>query len=478
LIDYRLKRVQRTQTADRRWLTTVTIERQGDGWMPVEIGDRDTIYARATGQPEVERIEFITARKPGRLMLDPRVRAHDWNMLNNRERPKREWRLDDPTRETARRDRLVSAVLPVGWSNDYGGLTLALRTRDNYLGRFEKNLSLVSVGLDGDATHRAGWYMRFANPVRHPMPRTESSVAAWSLEGRSGVAISVDRSLQRHPTFGAAPHAGFDLLWMATTDLGYLDRNLWDDAGTVEAGPWISTAVQRGNTLWQARLGARGGVVYRVPGAGVVSTNRYDMEAFARLTGEASLRKPFWLKSTLGVRAFGGAYFGDNVPPLQRRIPIAGADPYETFTNPLLRSRGALFVRPDFHYHAPGNANLRAFRSDLGGRWAVGVNIEATKPLLAARRTGLLTGAEFEAFLDLGVVDTLAVPSAPAGKSYTTLYDGGVGLVTRHRIRDLAWAFRLEFPFVVNRWDHAADRNGGSEGRFAFRWQVSLESSF
>ena len=484
LIDYRLRKVQRERMANGQWLTAVTIERLGDGWMPVEIGDRDTIYARATGQPEVEHVEFITARKPRRLMLDPRVRAHDWNMLNNHERRgvwgvgKAAVRLDDPTRETVRRDRRVSAVLPVAWSNDYGGVTLALRSRGNYLGRFDKTFGLASVALDRNAAHRAGWYLRVANPRGHPMPRTESSVATWLVEGRAGVAISVDRSLRRHLTFGADAHAGFDALWMATTDLGYVDRRLWDDAGTIEAGPWISTAVERGNTLWQGRVGARGGVVYRVPGAGVISTDRYDMEPFARVTGELQMRTPFWLMSRLGVRVFGGAYLGDNVPPLQRRIPVAGADPYETFTNPLLRSRGALFVRPDFHYHAPGNANLRAFRSDLGGRWAIGVNLEATKPLLAPRRPGLLSSAALEAFLDLGVVDTLAVPSAPPGNAYTTLYDGGVGLVTRHRIRDLNWGFRLEFPFIVNRSDYAADWNGGLEGRVAFRWQISLESSF
>src|SRR3989441_1526943 len=73
LIDYRLKRVERRRLADGQWLTAVTIERRGDGWMPVEIGDRDTIYARATGQPEVERVEFTSARRPGRLMLDPRA---------------------------------------------------------------------------------------------------------------------------------------------------------------------------------------------------------------------------------------------------------------------------------------------------------------------------------------------------------------------------------------------------------------------
>jgi hypothetical protein len=479
LIDYRLRRVQRRLMADGRWLTTVTIEREGDGWMPVEIGDRDTIYARATGQPEIERVEFITARKPGRLMLDPRVRAHDWNMLNNHERRglwgrggvgKTEWRLDDPARETVRRDRLVTALLPLAWSNDYGGVTLALRRRDNYLDRFERTFALVSVGLGASTTNRVGAYVRFANPVRHPLPRTESSVAAWQVEGRSGVALNVDRALRRHVAFGADPHAGFDVMWMATTDLGYLDRSLWDDAGTIEAGPWVRATVRRNGTLWHARLGARGGVVYRFPGVGIVSANRYDMEPFARATGEVSVRTPFWLKSTLGVRLFGGGYHADNPPPRQRRIPVAGADPYETFTNPLLRSRGAPFVREDFHYHAPGNTNLRAFRADLGGRWAVGVNIEATKPVFR--------NAALEGFLDLGVVDPLAVPSSPAGQWYTTLYDGGLGLVTHHRLRDLAWVLRLEFPFVVNRFNHAADWNGTNEGRLAFRWQVSLESSF
>src|SRR5207244_1690564 len=56
LIDYRLKRVERRRLPppDGRWRTTVTIERKGDGRMPVEIGDRDTIYARASGEPAVE----------------------------------------------------------------------------------------------------------------------------------------------------------------------------------------------------------------------------------------------------------------------------------------------------------------------------------------------------------------------------------------------------------------------------------------
>ena len=486
LIDYRLRRVERDRLVDGRWRTVVTVERKGDGRMPVEIGDRDTIYARATGEPATERIEFTSTRKPGRLMLDPRGRTHDYDMLNNREkrsffggRAAGELRVDDPTRETARRDKLVTALLPVGWSNDFGGVTLALRTRTNYLGRYQRALSLASVATQGGGGRdRFGFYGRWANPIRHVVPRTETSFAAWAVEGRGGVALSVDRALREHLGFGADPHVGFNALWMATTNLGYLDRRLWDDGGTVEAGPWVSTTVQRGAALLRARLGARGGVVYSNPGPGYGSSTRYDVEGFGRFTGEASVRAPFPLGTTIGVRLFAGAYAGSSVPVLQRRIPIAGADPYETFTNPLLRSAGALFVRPDFHYHAPGNGNLRGFRSDLGGRWALTANLELTRSVWR-REGGILRDVAVTGFADGGLVDTLAVPptASGAGRWYTPLYDGGVGLVTRHQIRDLAWTMRFELPLVVSRSTYARDLRS-SEGRLAFRWQLSLAPSF
>src|SRR3989442_14028271 len=128
---------------------------------------------------------------------------------------------------------------------------------------------------------------------------------------------------------------------MARTDLGYLDGGLWDDAGTVEAGPWVSTTAHPGGgggggaAVLRARLAARGGVVYWNPGSGVVSPNRYDFEAFGRFTSEASVRSQL-----LGVRLFAAAYLGNPNPGGHRRIPLARPAPDETFTNPLLLSRG------------------------------------------------------------------------------------------------------------------------------------------
>ena len=498
LIDYRLQKVERNRLADGRWQTAVTIDRLGDGFMPIEIGDKDSIYTRASGQPERERVEFVTTQKPGRLVLDPRIRAHDWNALNNHEprggffgfwhksRSKTVTRFDNPTRNESRRDGLASGLLPLAWFNDYGGVTLALRGRSNYLNRFNKGLTLLSYAAGPDPTggpgpdskYRIGVYARYGNPSSKPLPRTETSVAGWWVEGRSGIALTADRSLNEHLGGTADRHAGMNAIWMAVGDLGYVDRDLWDNAGSVEVEPWASVVKRSGPRTWRGRFGLRAGLVYRNPGAGIQSNNRYDVELFARPTGEVSVRLPFIWKTTFGARLFAGGYIAQNAPPLQRRVMVAGADPYETFTNPLLRSEGALFVRPDFHYHAPGDANLRGFRPDLGGRWAVALNMEGTKSVYR-RRTGFLRDVALEAFADAGVVDSLALPSAPGGKSYTTLYDGGLGIITRHRINDLAWTMRFEMPLVVNRWDYAADvASPATDGRLHFRWQVSLEPSF
>src|SRR5437773_1003582 len=214
LIDYRLRGVERHRLAGGRWRTVVTVERKGDGRMPVEIGDRDTIYARATGEPVTERVEFTSARKPGRLMLDPRGRTHDYDMLNNRERRAFvgrgavDLRLDDPTRERARRDKLVSAWLPVAWSNDFGGVTLALRNRTNYLDRYNRGLSISSVATDNGASQRFGFYGRWSNPIRHLMPRTETGVAAGAVPPRHDPRPATVRRGVRRPldSRAAAPH--------------------------------------------------------------------------------------------------------------------------------------------------------------------------------------------------------------------------------------------------------------------------------
>src|SRR2546429_1722785 len=61
LIDYRLRRVERHRLAGGRWRTVGTVGRKGDGPMPVGVGDRDTIYARAPGEAVPERRQVPSA---------------------------------------------------------------------------------------------------------------------------------------------------------------------------------------------------------------------------------------------------------------------------------------------------------------------------------------------------------------------------------------------------------------------------------
>ncbi|HYK10300.1 MAG TPA: M1 family metallopeptidase [Gemmatimonadales bacterium] len=486
IFDYKLANVERTRLPGGKWRTVVTIQRLGDGWLPVEIGDKDTMYARATGQPETERVEFVSAKKPGRLKLDPRLRTHDWNYLNNYESKFLEGHqatklvFDDPTRTVTRRDSLVQAYRPQVWYNDLGGLVVSLHANQNYFGLFDRGASDLSRETGRDASHPWGFEFSLANPTGLQHARQTTTLSAWDVEGRAGASLRWDHTLIKSPFQpfsdpGSDPHAGFDIQWMSTTDVGYLDRRMWDDAGTIELGPWYSNVARQGRTLWTTDLGVKGGVVYRVPGPGVISQNRYDVNAYARVTGQGSVRTPFVGGAFLGVRLFGGAYFSPNAPPLQRRIYVGGADPYTTFTDPLLRSRGAWFVRPGFYYQAPGDGNLRGFSSTLGGRWVVTTNIELTHSLLT-RHAGFMRNTTFEAFFDGGLVDTMAVLSASGTSAMTTLWDGGAGLVFQTAIRQLAWTTRFEVPFLVNRFDKARDVRSG--GNTAFRWSVSLAPSF
>jgi hypothetical protein len=93
------------------------------------------------------------------------------------------------------------------------------------------------------------------------------------------------------------------------------------------------------------------------------------------------------------------------------------------------------------------------------------------------RDGGILRDMALEGFADVGLVDTMAVPVTTPGQAYTLLYDGGIGLVTSHQLRDLNWTMRFELPLIVNRWEYAADQRPGY-ARLAFRWQVSLAPSF
>jgi hypothetical protein len=86
LYDYGIGRVKRDRQMDGSWRTRVEVVRHEEGRLPVEvavIAGSDTVVKRVDGLAAKEWVEVTTAAKPSAIRLDPRVRTHDWNMLNN-----------------------------------------------------------------------------------------------------------------------------------------------------------------------------------------------------------------------------------------------------------------------------------------------------------------------------------------------------------------------------------------------------------
>ncbi len=487
LYDYRIGKVRRLQLADGTWETTVEVERKGDGRMPVEIGERGrtrtgaVVYARAEGRAAKERVTFLSQTKPGTLVLDPRVTSHDWNFMNTRERRlfdfgKARWRFDTFFREPALRDRPVISLAPTVWYNDASGVVAGIRQRSNYLGRFDRATLWVRRGFEGDVPNPddIDVHIKLENSRFLYRPRSTQSAEWWLAEGRIGLRVRWERERRSSWWSTDVMRTGWLGQWVVPRITDYLDPLLWEKAGTAEIGRFAEWDAPSGVTHWKFRVNYGGGVTYTRRGRGTRLDERFDVEPFGRATLGLSVRARRGA-FTFGARVFGGGYLAASNPPLQRAIPVSGADPYETLQNPFVRSRGALFVRKDVFYHSPGNANLRGYAPGLGGRWIGAANLELEGDLFR-RSTGPLRRVAVVLFGDGALTDTLAVRSLER-RAWTPITDGGAGLRMWLRLGDIDVPVRVEFPFWVSRPALAHDTRLGTR-QFQFRWLASFEPTF
>lgn len=488
LIDYALGDVERDRTGLEEWETTVEVERVSAGRMPIEIGTqegpdgRPVVYARADGADRVSTVSFETDREPGRLMLDPLVRSHDWNFTNNRERgflvPSGvRWRLDTFFSEPSERDRSVVSIAPMGWWHDASDVVIGLRWRSNYMGRYNRWIIELHRGIGGfQATTQsheiADYYVEFANPTWLQSPGWSQSVATWAQEGTVGARLQMAKSTATITTPNSR-EIGATVQWVATEQTSFLDPRQWDNAGTIEAGFFTRWNEREGSTRWGYRFEASGGTVYQNSNA--PDQGPYEWRPLARATTSMHLRHSVG-GFTLGLRGFAGGVWQDGARPArQRGIPINGADPYQTRRNPFVRTQGAPLVGPDVFYHSPGNANMRGYRPGLDGRWALSVNAELERSIIR-RRTGVFRGVSLVGFWDAASVDTVAVPSLSAN-AYKTIFDAGAGVRAWFHIGDVTFPVRVEFPFYVSTPSNAHNRNGGND-QVEFRWLVSFQPIF
>ena len=467
-VDYRLAGLNRRREADGGWLTRVVVERRGDGLMPVDIavGDDDTtLVVRAPGVAARETVEVRTDRRPRRIELDPARQTMDWNYLNNgRGGGRVEHRLGWSGSEPARRDRLVVNWMPLAWYNDAGGVSVGFQSRRNYMGRFARDVVQLtwSTGLEGGGPHPVGWYVALRNPTWLHAPRRTVGLETWALEGRGGARASLVWDKSPHLSFGRRSTIGVELAWMGVTRGTFLSADRWDRAGTVEVTGRAAHLWKEDDRSWAVRIAATGGVV-----------GKGDRRPYVRGGAEVVRRRQAGAFE-LRARGYVAGYAADGDVPRQRRIFAAGADPYETFLNPLLRSRGAPLARGDVHYQAPGGGGVRALRADLAGRWIAAANVEVSGTVFRRPARRAFGAVSVAAFADAAVGDSAAVGgSARRG----AVADFGLGLRAAHRIGPTSFVTRFDVPFLVTRPALAAGARSG-DGRLRPRWVWSFEEAF
>ncbi len=489
--DYAVGKVKR-QRREGGWLTRIEVVRRAPGRYPVHVAvvaEGDTAIARASGLPEREWVEIATRTEPREVVVDPLGRSHDWNMLNNRWERFRLRQLIAPSPGSEvyfhpyfstrkRRDRLTLGFHPLLWYNEAGGVTLGVGSRSDYLGRFEQNVSELTVttgiGSDVDATN-ADLFVRLRNPVALRAANMSQWLDIFDVEGRFGAGIGVERTRQQHQGRGALWTHGIGLQWVHPDDFSYLDRGYYDDAGTIELT--TTTGVSRESGSWG--LGARwslgGGLVYNR--GGLAATGRADMDQFYfRGTLDATARRSVAPGLGFGARLFAGVAAGEHDAIKQRQLYFQGADPLAQLTNPFLRSRGALLVGEDVQYQQPGGAGVRGADPRLSTASIVALDLELERTMLARPHAGLFRRVGIAAFADLAhSIGGAAQPGL--NDRIRFLGDAGIGLRVDHRIGDTRFVTRLDLPLWFSR-PEVAHHGEADDDELAFRWVVSFQPAF
>lgn len=513
LYDYSVARAKREQQADGSWITRVLVERHEDGRIPVDvavIGGGDTTVVRVEGLAEKEWVEIPTDFEPSQVVLDPMVRTHDWNMLNNRHQfgfsfaklitgrsGPVDLYADTWFTEPQRRDRQTIGLSPTIWYNDAGGLTVGLRRRSNYLGVFDREERWASIGTglanedDVIDEHKLNIAYRLRNPTWLRAPGFEASADGFYMEGRAGARLGADWT--RTPALGSPTvfRNGIGLQWVGVTDWRYSIGMGYDDGGTVEAELRSGVTTRSGRWSISADATVAGGGAYYHPDAIVVSGGAtesfsaarrlgssarapsYLVAPYGRATLEVTAKRPLTRSLSFGSRLFGGILVAEDDGIWQRQMFAGGAGPYDQLWNPFTRSNGALFRREDVYYHAPGDGNARGLSPFLSAPTLLALNVELDQTVLSRPRAGLFNRVGITLFGDV-VAGTEAL--SELGEDFGVTGDAGVGLTMAHRIGGTRFVTRFDFPLWVERPELAADSD--PDDPFAFRWVFGFQPAF
>ena len=469
-VDYAVGAAHRERLPGGRWRTTVEVLRLGGGHLPLDVrvqSDSEAATVRAGGVAQRETVTVETARRPWRVVLDHGGLSHDWNVLNNRrtfgfhlsDAPASD-RLDPFFRRPTARDRLVRSWAPLAWYNDAGGWTAGLRLREDYLGRFDLDELWATwpTGLRGSgAGDGPDGRLVVRNPTWLRSPGVGERLEVSRIEGRATASLGIDKEW-------GGRGVSLSLSWIAALTPAYLDAARWERGATLELTATGRSAWADDRTTARAEVTMAGGRFF--PGE---SPSRQP--AYARVAASAAVDRVYGA-THVRARGFAGAALASGHVPLQRRITIAAADPYEQLSNPFLRSRGALLARGDFYYQDPGGAGLRGLAPALGARQAYGASLEVEEDVWR-QGGGLARRVAVAAFGDGALADGDLDPSGRLAAAA----DAGVGLRMDHRIGTTAFQTRFDFPLWISTPRLAQDSRAGAR-HVGFRWSFSFVPSF
>ncbi|HEX5633942.1 MAG TPA: M1 family metallopeptidase [Gemmatimonadales bacterium] len=505
LYDYAVGEVKRREvravdSLPGAWLTRVEVKRLAEGILPIEVmvaAAEDTMVVRLEGERRSEWVEIATRTKPVEVRLDPRGRVGDWNMLNNVHafgfdvvdaaltlHPHRpvNYRFDTWFSEHVERDRLVQSWMPMAWYNDVGGMTYGIRSRDNYLGRFERNQFWVSVSTgEPDAqVSRVDFFARVRDPVGLRAPGFSPTVEAFRIEGRWGGLLQAAWEHRPHRSFGPTYTNGLALRLVGVDDARFLDPGVYEPVSVAEftADAGVRTRTRTG---WRLALGTTLGAGLVFDRDALAPLGRDREQFYLRGTLEATARRALGTKWGLGVRAFAG--FSDAIggedelgAPLQRQMFVANADPFGQLNNPFLRSQGALLVGDDAPYHAPGGGGVRGADFRVVAPALVALNAELERTLTQKRGGGLFNRVAVAAFGDAaqGIGED---EQRAAAERVDFIADAGVGIRASHRIGDTPFETRFDFPIWLSEPGFARNEFA-REDELDFRWIFSVQAAF
>jgi hypothetical protein len=489
LYDYAVGRVRTARRGDG-WVTRVEVVRRAPGRFPqdvVVIAESDTAFGGTDGLAERAWVEIATRTRPRQVVLDPLVRSHDWNMLNNRRllrfsfpqslapSPGADFYFHQYFSTRVRRERLTVGLQPVIWYNDAGGVTLGLRSREDYLGRYEQNVTMLtgSTGWGADdGVHDADFFFRLRNPVRLRAPNTSQTLDVYNVEGRFGATATIERTRRAHLSFGPTWSRALALQWIQPDDFRYLDRGYYDDVGTVELRLAGGVATRASGWQLELRSSVGGGLAYHRNG--LAASGRPDLDPFyGRATVEGTASRPLGARLGLAARLYAGIAGGNDAAAKQRQIYLQGADPLERLGNPFLRSRGSLLKGDDVHYQQPGGGGVRGVDPRVSTVALVALNLELERTMLSRPRARLFSRVALAGFTDLAHAigdGSVLRPVEPL----RFIGDAGVGLRAEHQVGDTRFVTRFDLPLWVSRPQLAQDGSPGDD-RLAFRWVFSVQ---